>query len=797
MNVSRTIYKLKPVLFLFILTGHVSYCQDNNTAGIEQSFREYQQQNIAEKVFLHTDRTFYLAGESIWFSVYVLDAFAHQPLGFSKVCYVEILNSSSKPAWQSTIMISEGRGNSAFIIPASFLSGQYKIRAYTSWMKNKPADFFFEQAITIVNTFKPVLFTDTTLQKQLFDLQFFPEGGAMVAGLSSVVAFKLADNTGKGCSCSGVVLNSRKDTVAAFNAFRFGMGHFSFVPQKGESYTATANCNGQMIRANLPMVQSEGYVMHTEPDGDKIKVEVYASNANEDAFLLVHSGKQIDYAAAVYINNGKGVFYINTTALGDGMAHITLFNKEKRPVCERLFFKKPENKMVLQVSNIGQEYGVRKPVRLELTAGDIKNTDQAASVSMGVYNIDDLQEHTPEEINSYLWLQSELKGNIESPEYYFDATNQDAADALDNLLLTQGWRSFAWDEVLKGGKPLFEFIPEYEGPVISGTVTNRKTGTIAANIPFYICVPGARVELRTAVSNSSGIIRFHCNPLYGKNEIIFLPVNSTDSIFRVNMVSPFSNQYTASGFSSFSPKPDLSALLEYRSINTQADNAFLVDKKQRIFTYPEADTSLFYGKPDHQYKLDDYTRFLTMEEVMKEFVLDVRLRKKEDKFYLRVWDGLMKVFFENDPLVLIDGLPVWDADKIMKLDPSKLKSVEIVSRKFYLDKQVNEGIVSIKSYAGDFGGYILDPAAIVLEYDGLQRQRTFYSPMYETAEQAKSRIPDFRHLLFWSPQVIINKGEKKTISFYTSDLKGKFAILVQGISNLGLAGSQWVYFEVK
>jgi hypothetical protein len=194
--------------------------------------------------------------------------------------------------------------------------------------------------------------------------------------------------------------------------------------------------------------------------------------------------------------------------------------------------------------------------------------------------------------------------------------------------------------------------------------------------------------------------------------------------------------------------------------------------------------------------LDDYTRFITVEEVMREYVPEVKVRKLNDQFAYRVKNAPYQAYFENDPLVLIDGLPVFDINKLMLVDPLKIKRLDIVTRKFISGKNAIEGIVSYGTYNGDFAGFQIDPKALVLDYPGLQLQREFYAPIYDTKEKAESRLPDFRNLLQWSPDITTNENGESQINFYTSDRPGKYVVVVQGINSNGVAGSKVAFFTV-
>jgi len=183
--------------------------------------------------------------------------------------------------------------------------------------------------------------------------------------------------------------------------------------------------------------------------------------------------------------------------------------------------------------------------------------------------------------------------------------------------------------------------------------------------------------------------------------------------------------------------------------------------------------------------------------VMKEYVPEIRIRKRSDKYHYEATNLPYKTFFEEEPLVLLDGVPVFDVDKIMAFDPLKIKKLELVERKYYKGQQVISGIASYTTYDGDLAGFQLDPNMVILEYQGLQLQREFYSPVYDTQEQFENRLPDFRNVLYWSPDIQTNETGKKRIDFYTSDMPGKYAVFVQGLTAQGLPGSGMVIIDVK
>ena len=133
---TKTIQRASALLvWLLFLNMHIT-AQDNTTTVLENQFNQYQQKTLQEKLFVHTDKNFYLAGEILWFKIYNVDAAFNQPLDLSKVAYVEILDQNNKPQLQAKISMKNGNGNGSFYLPVNINSGKYKLIAYTNWIKN-------------------------------------------------------------------------------------------------------------------------------------------------------------------------------------------------------------------------------------------------------------------------------------------------------------------------------------------------------------------------------------------------------------------------------------------------------------------------------------------------------------------------------------------------------------------------------------------------------------------------------------------------------------------------------------
>jgi hypothetical protein len=181
---------------------------------------------------------------------------------------------------------------------------------------------------------------------------------------------------------------------------------------------------------------------------------------------------------------------------------------------------------------------------------------------------------------------------------------------------------------------------------------------------------------------------------------------------------------------------------------------------------------------------------------MREYVHEVTIGRTHGEFHINVLSG--KGFLaEGNPLVLVDGIPFFNMNKVFAVDPLKIRKLDVVPLTYNLGPSFENGIFSFTSYKGDLAGAEIDPHAVIVDYEGLQKERKFYSPVYNTELQAESRMPDFRNVLYWSPSVSTDAKGKASVSFFTSDMDGKYMGVIQGITANGEAGSQTFSFEVK
>lgn len=719
---------------------------------VESAYRQQFEKSPREKLFLHTGKTTYLAGETVWFRVFHVSTRQHQPFPFSKVVYVELLKGDDVRR-QVKVSIGPSGGAGSFQLPADIASGNYTIRAYTQWMRNFGPELFFRSNLLIVNPFKRL---DLQEPPKAFTARFFPEGGKLVAGLTSTVGVQVVDAFGTGVDFEGTIL-ANDDTIAWFKNIHNGLSKFEINPREG--MIAMVESEGSIIEFELPPVRASGSVMSVQEIGkDKYELSV-ASTHEQKMHLAAISRDEFLWISEV---NAEGKVSFNSQDLRTGVNQLTLFDAHGLPVAERLVFRQPEHDLVFKGIPAKQTFNSRERVDVKLMV-DMSGNPLSGEMSVSVF-----QQGLPEryqDIQSSLWLTSEIAGRVQDPASYF---NDGMSEALDLVMLTHGWRVYNYE------LPELQYLPEFTGTTLTGSTTD--SGVVYITYPdsvartFTSTVRGGRFTIDLDNTEGNGDVYIKSD---APVELESAFSTSAEEAVPLDLDTAYTDAIVAQ--SSF----------------MQVQNQF-----QEVKSAVSRNKVNFYQNPTSRYYLDEFTRFPVMEEVMREYVYGVFVRKENGVFVFKVIDDARNELMQDLPLILLDGVPVSNVDGIMNLDPLDIKRIDVIRRKYFYGNTFHSGIVAFYSYKSDFARYPIEAEAIKVTYQGLQSTRTFYSPAYESTEQKESRTPDFRNQLYWNPCVKVDNG-KAVFSFYTSDAKGSYIIELQTLGYDGSAGSHRATLLVK
>lgn len=460
-----------------------------------------------EKVFVHIDNTCYFLGDTVWFKAYVARSDNHAPTTLSRILYVELLTPDGYFVERQQLEMKGGSACGTFVIDDSLYAGYYELRAYTLWMLNFGAyehphsrwteDLFYNKAFAknffrdydkIYSRVFPVFdkptepgdyvkdmtvrplrrYFKTETGKPELDVKFYPEGGNIVQGTDSYVAFEANTADGRHIDVELTIFDEGGDSVTQVRTFNRGRGLFVLPHAENGRYTARFEYAGYQYSVKLPEAQDAGISMHvTQAEGVlNVSLQSAGLSAIPLGLQVLTGGASAAYIDVTLDGDGKAGISIPTSGIPTGVSQITLFDAEGRIYADRLaFVNHHDYDNGLEISGIKAQYEPYEQVSLRLHS---PNPQADISISVRDHATDEPTYDTGNILTEML-LASELKGFVESPGFYFSADDSLHRQALDLLLLVQGWRRYDWRKMAGVEKAVISFMPE-EVQTISGCV---------------------------------------------------------------------------------------------------------------------------------------------------------------------------------------------------------------------------------------------------------------------------------------------------------------------------------------
>jgi hypothetical protein len=331
-------------------------------------------------------------------------------------------------------------------------------------------------------------------------MTFFPEGGDLVSGLKSTVAFKAVNEFGKAADIEGYVSDNDNNKVAHFESFHMGMGGFSLNPDEGKTYVAhITKPKGIADVFTLPDAMPQGYVL-TIDDITKTNLKLAIGSTRDENLLVILQIRGKEYfSKEIDAKKGMNLLAVDLTKLPAGVAQITLFDSKGIERAERLVFVNKQKQAMVAIKTDKERYLPREKVKLTITASDETGMRMPGNFALAVTDDQMLSfaDDKSSTILSHMLAESDIKGKVEEPRFYFDPKQEKADKALDYLLLTNGWRRFAWKKINESD-PVVSFPSEraiISGIVMDGSSQKWVSGAI-------VKIVSKNIETRTDSTGS-------------------------------------------------------------------------------------------------------------------------------------------------------------------------------------------------------------------------------------------------------------------------------------------------------
>jgi hypothetical protein len=811
---------------------------------------------LTDKAYLSFDKPYYTSGETMYFKAFLANAINHKPDTFTTVLYVDFIEVNTKRTIaQQKIKIE--RGHAAGSLLTEGVKDAVFLHAYTRWMGNIAADFHFNKTIQIFepkdpsalaiakkeskrkviapavklevpevnnDSIKKVLSGVIEIQKKI-KLQFFPESGNLLVGFANRIAFKATDESGKGVAVKGVIKNDKDEELTTFEDNFLGMGRFSLVQKEDEKYTAfIQNSDGTTTEFPLPKGQTKNAAMVVDKltDTSDIKIVLYFSYDSAsmpNVFnILAHQRGKVCFSSNVKVKNKNTLRILKVIIprknfTEEGIATITLIDDLGKPIAERLvFIRNKKREFNVNLTTDKAIFGKRERVTVDIETKTMDGKPIAADLSFAVTNDSKI---TPpqymEDLRAYMLLRSDLRGYIESPNYYFEDTTAKARLALDNLLMTQGWRRFNWDD--KKDSLRYEFE---QGLSVDAIVRRKKGPVPDAQVLIFLTRNDARTQTAMGKTDEKG-------------HLILDNLDFTDSAQLYVSIANSSKTHTLEQQLPLRV-PSLSEPKIYMpeqpsgNLDTYLDGSQAVLLSQKLRTEREimlqefevkarkkdefeGDPRINSGMVSRSYVIDENEQGSVISYLQSKFIKAERTNTGD----VVLMHGRGAISGGNYGLV-IDGFGQNDGYILNNLFMNDIQRIDItntgdggymVGSTIGADgsSQRTDGVVHILTKSGDPNYYKkygrrLDSDIPVLLLAGYTTQKQFYTPDY-SINKAEYAQPDRRTTLFWSPNVHTDATGKAQISFYTTDDAQSARILVEGIDGTGKIGVAKGTFKVN
>ena len=650
------------------------------------------------------------------------------------------------------------------------------------------------------------------------DLQFFPEGGYLIDGIRSRVAFKAVKPDGLGIECKGTIVDNTGKVVADIASQHLGMGVFALTPETDKTYKANITfADGSQNSFDLPNVRTDGINLslnNNSPDTIGIKITAnngfFQKNQNKAFYVIGQSGGVICYAAQTILKNLTYTANVPKNKFPTGIVQVTVLSSKGSQLSERVAFINNHDQLNLSLRSDLSTYSRRQKVNVLVAAKD-KALPAEGNFSVSVINesvvaYDDDDAPT---ILSHLLLTSDLRGYIEKPNYYFNHTDEQSTANLDILMLTQGYRRFTYKNIIADKIPPISYLPE-NGIDISGTLRNNTGMPISkGNIRLYIADKAYSTQ---TVTDMNGAFRFSNILISDTSKIKISARDNPNSSNLMLTIDPLIGPPTTLYMNATGSVANIdSALKPYiqnnqKQFNTPRALAGVVIKANPIVKKAShsdyGSLNLLPMDADHTIPGDRFKDCNFFTDCLVGAGLGLTF--DNNNFYItRSYSS-----GNRTPVAYyVNGMPV-DYNYLYNIDPKMVESVEIFN---------SDGLSSINRTTQTSGVVVVNlkkvpkgekiskdqlaallPKNYEIEFvpGGYTTSRIFYSPKYDHTN-TQNVASDYRSTIYWNPNVVTDKAGNASFDFFNSDGTGTYKAVIEGIDKDGKIGRYVYRYKVQ
>jgi len=757
--------KTKPylVLFCFVLllnVNHVAFCHKDAVLTPVTGLNEFI---IQERVLLIPDQDFYLAGENINFYALTIDAALQIPVDLSAILYVELLDQDNSVVNSTKILLKNGEAINSLSLPRQLKTGFYHIRAYTNYMKNFGPGTFFMKRMKIVNPFYAIDYGNSNnVFTEKFNLKVVVEGGKMIYGIKNKLAF-----FSPGSFKRLFVRLYKNDSILAETNAEKGWGTFTLTPETDGDYRIEAISHSlEKTTVNLKHIDRKGVACKLD------------SVVNNKVFINVVAKAFDKFPLTVYIDNNGIVYEYSEKLYGNankrclqvpyGLNKIFVTDNTNNEVSYRLAYVKPESQMDIAADISKQKAQPGDSVDINFSSNSPDSVNYLLAVKIG-------------DINTAV----SFPGLVESAIFAASVaslTNEKSAEELimqHEVNLNDYLLKFTKGEIRDIQPKNIQYLPETTHDIVTGRIIKKSGGNPAAHKIVYQAFVDSICWVNHSKTDNQGRFVFSLPFDYQGNELVITVKDSTTD-YSIEMEDEFYPYFLKLEKEKYYPDSSLKDIIESRMLILQVNDAYSGQIRKRG---PDRPSLRFYGYPDKEYQFRDYQDLVNFEEFVFEIVKEAGIDRVRKNGIKVLYETTYNVIGDN-PLFLLDGIPLSNSNQLAGIPTKELESVRIVTDRFFFGSDVYDGIMDITSNSKSFN---------LIDMEKNSARTVFVPVKISKGERQLSdtRTPDYQSVIYFN-KIKTAHGTGK-VKLKVPHNRGNYSFGIFGYNKTGEWGYKNIY----
>jgi hypothetical protein len=735
---------------------------------------------VEEQIIFWTDREVYLPGENIWISAEYLVNDQKPGIDLSKVLYVELFSFSGKSLVRDKLNITENKASGVLAIPPGMQSGYYLIRVYTQYQRNLQPSDLANKVISLINPELPLPGMSVKKETEIQSFYLDKTGDDLVKyGLfvqpsnNKVFTQAFLSESNSGITIPVKMLNN------GLGFFELSQSHqnnylFNGVLESRDTLTKTIKLNQPEVKVDVQKNKGASSIRISVKNKDTLGAE---GKCRLSVFSPAFE-KIVD--TNIVLTNNECAIYWPYQVFETGINYIMLTSDSDEPFLVKAIYHFPEEPLQLNIKTNKKVYKSREKVSVEL-------------------NFDQLNENIEQNLTISVVKKGTASSKDELPKYIitnprmFNTWVQNVTSFSNSLVGQVNLLMAIYSQELTNEKIQFtefsgdtlRWLPEIRGVSIRGVVKEISSGKKVEGIDVMLSVLGEQPQLQVFRTDVNGEFLFAINHLNDLTNVYLTLRSPRENELEIFIESDFMTEFPQFVEPDFEIDTGMRAYVEELFINKQVSEKIIHENNQ-----PEVTEHIPRFEPDKTIYLSDFVSMESLETVINEIVPHIKVRKKSQHSFFKVYDDKTGIYYD-DPLVLIDNLPIYSVDELLTIHPSLIERIELINHTYVYGDYIIQGLIAIYTSTDNFGNIVLPHSFTSLEFQASTDPVIFKPSLYQTNEKKESRSPDFRTILYWNPDFQLSSSGRE-FSFYTSDHASVYEIIIHGTTNNGrsIAGIQ-------